>query len=84
MSISQVIAGLFYWVIPRLGNPTWEHGEMVWQVIHSDSREAIPNEEFHLVVTSPPYNVNKAYDGHDDALPLDEWVTLITDVLTAA
>ena len=62
----------------------WQDEGVVWQIIHGDSRLAIPDEEFHLVVTSPPYNVGKAYADHDDAIPLEEWLQLITEVLGAA
>ena len=39
---------------------------MDWRIIHGDSRVAVPDEEFELVFTSPPYNVGKEYAGHDD------------------
>jgi len=35
-----------------------------------------------LVICSPPYNVGKNYANHDDALPLDEYLTLLHDVWT--
>ena len=41
---------------------------MEYQVIHGDSRAAIPAEAYELVITSPPYNVGKDYDGHEDTL----------------
>ena len=55
---------------------------MDWRIIEGDSLEAIPDEDFHLVVTSPPYNVGKDYDGHDDTLSLGEWRALVTTVLS--
>jgi site-specific DNA-methyltransferase (adenine-specific) len=41
-----------------------------------------PNDSVQLVVTSPPYNVGKRYgdDGSGDRLPLDEYLTLLSDV----
>lgn len=57
---------------------------MNWQIVCGDARTAIPDAPVHLVVTSPPYNVAKPYLGHDDELPLDEWVALVTSALTAA
>ena len=46
-------------------------------VICGDSREAIPDDDFDLVITSPPYNVGVDYAGHEDALSLDEWRALV-------
>ena len=43
---------------------------------------AIPDEEFELVFTSPPYNVGKEYAGHDDARSVGAWRALITTVLS--
>lgn len=57
---------------------------MGWRIIHGDSRTAIPDEEFELVVTSPPYNVDKPYAGHDDTLSLAGWRALVTTVLGGA
>jgi len=34
----------------------------------------LPDASVHLVVTSPPYNVGKPYEGHKDDLPLDEYL----------
>lgn len=39
-------------------------------IICGDCREvmkAMPEESVHLAITSPPYNVGLAYDGHDDS-----------------
>ena len=33
-----------------------------------------------LVVTSPPYNVGKSYDNHNDDLPLDDYLTFLNQV----
>ncbi len=50
------------------------------QVIQSDSRHLafLPDNCLHLMVTSPPYNVGKEYD---DNLSLEEYLTLMTDVM---
>lgn len=48
-------------------------------VLCADSRKlpAIPDSSVHLVITSPPYNVGKAYD---DDLPLGEYTGLLGEV----
>ncbi len=51
-------------------------------VICDDSRSAIPDQVFDLVVTSPPYNVGTEYADHDDAMSLGEWRALVTSVLS--
>ncbi len=53
-------------------------------VICGDSRAAIPDQEFDLVITSPPYNLGTDYKGHDDALSVGEWRALVATVLTEA
>jgi site-specific DNA-methyltransferase (adenine-specific) len=45
---------------------------------------AVPEASVHLVVTSPPYNAGISYDKHDDALPHEEWVALLSDVIAKA
>ena len=40
----------------------------------------VDTESVHLVVTSPPYNVDIAYDTHDDTLSLDEHLELMSSV----
>jgi len=57
---------------------------MDWTVIKGDSRTAIPDEEFALVVTSPPYNVGLEYDGHEDTMSVAGWRALIKTVLGEA
>src|SRR3970040_90597 len=37
-------------------------------------------DEFHLVVTSPPYNVEVDYGVYKDNLPTDEYISFLTDV----
>ena len=40
----------------------------------------VPDGSVHLVVTSPPYNVGKQYGGgHDDSMPLDEYLAGLDD-----
>lgn len=41
--------------------------------------EFIPDNSIHLMITSPPYNVGKDYDHN---LSLDEYLTLISKVMT--
>ena len=51
-------------------------------VIHcADSRSMhhLPDRSVHLMITSPPYNVGKEYD---DDLSLQEYIVLLTDVLS--
>lgn len=43
----------------------------------SENMQAIPDNSLHLMVTSPPYNVSKAYD---DDLSLQEYLNLLHDV----
>ncbi|HIC88080.1 MAG TPA: site-specific DNA-methyltransferase [Anaerolineae bacterium] len=40
----------------------------------------IPDDSVHLVVTSPPYNVNKRYENHNDNLPLDQYLAFLSAV----
>ena len=37
-------------------------------------------DEFHLVVTSPPYNIEVDYGVYKDNLPTDEYISFLTDV----
>ncbi len=48
----------------------------------ADSRHMreLPDNSVQLVVTSPPYNVGKPYEGHNDNLPLDEYLTFLNQV----
>ena len=60
---------------------------MVHRVITGDSRKVLTNEDvgqFDLVLTSPPYGVDRGYDVHDDGSGFDEWVDLVTDVLSVS
>lgn len=43
----------------------------------SEIMSEIPNNSIHLVITSPPYNVNKEYDNN---LSLDEYLKLLENV----
>jgi site-specific DNA-methyltransferase (adenine-specific) len=55
--------------------PYWKNESLhLW---HSDFRELTLLEKVGCVVTSPPYNIGKDYDTHDDVLPEDEYYTLI-------
>ncbi len=47
------------------------------RIICGDSQKtlrALPAESVHLAITSPPYNVGLAYDGHHDQMPYDEYL----------
>ena len=50
-------------------------------VLTADSRDlrGIPDNSVHLMVTSPPYNVGKAYD---DGMDLREYLQLLRDVFS--
>lgn len=48
-----------------------------------DSRELlkeIPDNSVNMVVTSPPYNINKKYGKYNDLIMFDEWEELISDI----
>lgn len=57
-------------------------GEYWNRIYNRDSRDLsfIPDGVVDLVVTSPPYNVGKAYATHGDSLPLDEYLALLEAV----
>jgi SAM-dependent methyltransferase len=42
--------------------------------------DAVADGSVQLVVTSPPYNVGKAYATHNDSLPLDEYLAFLNQV----
>lgn len=42
--------------------------------------DALSDGSVQLVVTSPPYNVGKAYATHNDSLPLDEYLAFLNQV----
>jgi len=47
------------------------------QIICGDSHailQAMPAESVHLAITSPPYNVGLAYDGHHDQMPYEQYL----------
>lgn len=51
------------------------------RIYQGDARhlDMLTEASVHLTVTSPPYNVGIAYGTHDDALPMDEWKSLLTE-----
>jgi DNA modification methylase len=51
-------------------------------IIFGDARrmDALSDGSVQLIVTSPPYNVGKAYANHDDSLPLDEYLAFLNQV----
>lgn len=59
-------------VVDFLGEPYFQHGECaIYQADTLALVENLPDDVFHLTVTSPPYNIGKAYE---KALPLDEYL----------
>lgn len=62
---------------PTVGNHTRAN-----RIYRADSRhlDMIEDGVVDLVICSPPYNVGKNYQNHDDALPLDEYLALLRDV----
>ncbi|MCD6289662.1 MAG: site-specific DNA-methyltransferase, partial [Anaerolineae bacterium] len=42
--------------------------------------DELPDASVQLVVTSPPYNVGKPYEAHNDNLPLDEYLAFLNQV----
>jgi DNA modification methylase len=51
-------------------------------IICGDARrmDRVVDDSVHLIVTSPPYNVGKAYATHSDDLPLDEYLVFLNQV----
>lgn len=51
-------------------------------IVCGDARQmaAVADGSVQLVVTSPPYNVGKAYATHNDSLPLDEYLAFLSQV----
>lgn len=47
-----------------------------------DAIHVIPDESVHLVITSPPYNMSKKYDEHDDKMPWDDYRELLLKVFS--
>ncbi|MEZ4767617.1 MAG: site-specific DNA-methyltransferase [Caldilineales bacterium] len=52
------------------------------EIVCADSRQMVdvPDESVQLVVTSPPYNVGKAYANHSDDLPLADYLRFLNEV----
>jgi site-specific DNA-methyltransferase (adenine-specific) len=52
------------------------------QVFCGDSRDMamLPDGSVSLVICSPPYNVSKSYESHDDDLPLPDYLALLEGV----
>lgn len=56
-----------------------------WEIKCSDNLSylrKIPSRSVSLVVTSPPYNVGKRYDNHNDGMSFDEYLDWQGQVLT--
>ena len=45
-----------------------------------DILQKIPNNSVHLAITSPPYNVGKDYDNHNDKMDYKEYLKWLYDV----
>ena len=55
------------------------------KVINGDVLEVmkkLPNNSIHLVITSPPYNVGKDYDSHNDQMNYDKYLDWLNKVWT--
>ena len=54
------------------------------QIFCGDARwmGEVADESVQLVVTSPPYNVGKPYDQHDDNLPMGEYLNMLERVFS--
>jgi len=51
--------------------------KQIWKI--GDTRKLLPEfDDFHLCVTSPPYNVGIDYGVFKDNLPLDEYIEDLT------
>ncbi len=44
-----------------------------------DILKQIPSNSIHLAITSPPYNVGKNYDSHNDQMNYDEYLNWLND-----
>ncbi len=45
-----------------------------------DILKQIPDNSIHLAITSPPYNVGKDYDNHNDKMDYQEYLNWLNDV----
>lgn len=45
-----------------------------------ESMKKIPNDSIHLAITSPPYNVGKNYDNHNDKMSYEEYLKWLNNV----
>lgn len=57
--------------------------EFVNKIICDDCLETlknIPDNTFHLAITSPPYNVGKSYDNHFDNMKYDKYLDWLMEV----
>jgi len=45
-----------------------------------ETMEKLPKESVHLVITSPPYNVGKDYDNHNDKMEYKEYLKWLEEV----
>jgi len=45
-----------------------------------DVLKDIPNDSIHLIITSPPYNLNISYQNHSDELPYNDYLKWMSEV----
>src|SRR3989338_11436669 len=55
-----------------------EHKIICGDVI--ESLKKLPSNSIHLVITSPPYNVGKDYDNHNDKMDYQEYLNWLNEV----
>ncbi len=57
--------------------------DIVNQLVNGDVLEVMtraPSDSVHLAITSPPYNVGKAYDAHDDEMDYQDYLNWLNRV----
>lgn len=53
--------------------------KQIWKI--GDVRQLFNQfDDFHLIVTSPPYNVEVDYEVYKDNLPIEEYISFLTDL----
>lgn len=66
-----------------LPTPYYEQGGVT--IYHGDCREVLPAiEKVGMVFTSPPYNCDKDYDGHEDTMGLPDYFGFIEEAAVAS
>lgn len=49
-----------------------------------DVMRTMPNDSIDVCITDPPYNVGKNYGGHDDEVPVEQYVAWLAERLAQA